>query len=108
MHRVVTDERCSCCQGKTLKGYEHARKQIVAGVLKDYVALVHGTFNTERGECCAPVDSSTFAETMCVKVGEACGCVYAACGMSSHTMMTCVTKRPVPNWDSVDNHEKPV
>uniref|UniRef100_A0A7S1F138 Pseudouridine synthase RsuA/RluA-like domain-containing protein n=1 Tax=Noctiluca scintillans TaxID=2966 RepID=A0A7S1F138_NOCSC len=70
-HRLDVDTSGPVLVGKTLKGYEHARKQIVAGVLKDYVALVHGTFNTERGECCAPVDSSAFAETMCVKVGEA-------------------------------------
>ena len=36
--------------GKTLKGFEHARKQDMAGLLKD-ACLVHDSFPTERGEC---------------------------------------------------------
>jgi len=54
--------------GKTLKGYEHARKQIVSGLLKDYIALVHGTPATDRGECCAPIDTSAYTETKRVRI----------------------------------------
>eukprot|EP00929_Paragymnodinium_shiwhaense_P013347 TRINITY_DN121202_c0_g1_i1.p1 TRINITY_DN121202_c0_g1~~TRINITY_DN121202_c0_g1_i1.p1 ORF type:complete len:758 (-),score=141.67 TRINITY_DN121202_c0_g1_i1:115-2388(-) len=56
--------------GKTLQGLEHARRQIQLGVLKDYVALVHGSFSTDRGECAAPIDTKTYAETKMVRVDD--------------------------------------
>jgi len=67
-HRLDVDTSGPLLVGKTSKGFEHARKQVVAGVLKDYVALVHGTFSTDRGECRIPVDTSPFAETRRVRV----------------------------------------
>jgi len=57
--------------GKTLQGFEHARKQIVAGVLKDYIALVHGTLPAERGECREPIDTSTYTQTKRVRIDKA-------------------------------------
>lgn len=67
VHRLDVDTSGPILVGKTLKGFEHAKKQIVAGILKDYVALVHGTFETERGECRVPVDTAPFAETKQVR-----------------------------------------
>jgi len=67
-HRLDVDTSGPILVGKTIQGYEHARKQIKAGVLKDYVALVHGTFTTDRGECHAPIDDSTLAATKQVRV----------------------------------------
>jgi len=68
MHRLDVDTSGPLLVGKTLKGCEHVRKQIVVGILKDYVVLVHGTFSTERGECHAPIDTSTVAATKTVRV----------------------------------------
>jgi len=67
VHRLDVDVSGPILVGKTLKGFEHAKKQIVAGILKDYVALVHGTFETERGECRVPVDTAPYAETKQVR-----------------------------------------
>jgi 23S rRNA-/tRNA-specific pseudouridylate synthase len=68
-HRLDVDVSGPILVGKTLRGFEHAKKQIVLGVLKDYVVLVHGTFSTERGECCVPVDTSKFDQYKRVHVG---------------------------------------
>lgn len=70
VHRLDADTSGPLLVGKTLKGYEHARKNIAIGLLKDYIALVHGSFATERGECHAPVDTSPFAETRQVRVDQ--------------------------------------
>jgi 23S rRNA-/tRNA-specific pseudouridylate synthase len=43
-HRLDVETSGPILCGKTSKGFEHAKKQIVSGLLKDYVALVHGTF----------------------------------------------------------------
>merc|ERR1719222_661896 len=40
----------------------------MAGLLKDYLCLVHDSFPTERGECVAPIDTSTYAETKRVRI----------------------------------------
>lgn len=80
-HRLDVDTSGPILIGKTLKGFEHARKQIVAGILKDYIVLVHGTFSTDRGECTAPVDVSPFAETKRVRTdpsGQAATTVWEA------------------------------
>jgi len=69
-HRLDVDTSGPILVGKTLQGYEHARKQITAGILKDYVALVHGTFTTDRGECHAPIDISTYAATKQVRIDK--------------------------------------
>merc|ERR1719221_494801 len=68
VHRLEETTSGPILVGKTLKGCEHVRTQIVAGILKDYVALVHGTFSTDRGECHAPIDTSTVAATKTVRV----------------------------------------
>jgi len=67
-HRLDMDTSGPILIGKTLKGYEHARKQIVVGLLKDYLALVHGSLSTDRGECLSQIDTSPFAETRRVRV----------------------------------------
>jgi len=67
-HRLDVDASGLLLVGKTLKGFEHARKQIMAGLLKDYLCLVHDSFPTERGECVAPIDTSTYAETKRVRI----------------------------------------
>lgn len=67
-HRIDVEASGPILVGKTLRGFEHARKQIAAGLLKDYLTLVHGPFPTERGECHAPIDTSTYAETKRVRV----------------------------------------
>ncbi|CAK0883387.1 unnamed protein product [Prorocentrum cordatum] len=67
-HRLDVDVSGPLLVGKTLRGYEHAKRQIVLGVLKDYVALVHGTFSTDRGECTAPIDSSRYESEKRVRV----------------------------------------
>lgn len=66
-HRFDVDTSGPMLIGKSSKGFEHCRKQIVAGILKDYIVLVHGSFSTERGECGAPIDTSTYATTKCVR-----------------------------------------
>merc|ERR1719265_1256810 len=68
VHRLDVETSGPILVGKTLKGFEHAKKQVAAGLVKDYLALVHGTFSTERGECRAPVDNSIFAATKRVRV----------------------------------------
>lgn len=68
-HRLDADTSGPILVGKTIKGFEHARKQVVVGILKDYVALVQGTFNTERGEVSMPIDPTPFAQTKRVRVG---------------------------------------
>eukprot|EP00928_Gymnodinium_smaydae_P036672 TRINITY_DN255_c0_g7_i2.p1 TRINITY_DN255_c0_g7~~TRINITY_DN255_c0_g7_i2.p1 ORF type:complete len:883 (-),score=198.87 TRINITY_DN255_c0_g7_i2:115-2763(-) len=73
VHRLDVDTSGPLLVGKTMQGFEHARKQISLGILKDYVALVHGTFSTERGECHAPIDASPFAETKRVRVDATAG-----------------------------------
>jgi len=98
-HRLDVDTSGPMLIGKTMQGYEHARKQIAAGVLKDYVALVHGNFSTDRGECVAPIDTSTFAETKAVRVdpsGLAATTVWEAIaeyespdGQESYTLIHC-------------------
>lgn len=70
-HRLDVDTSGPILVGKTLKGYEHARKQIVLGILKDYLALVHGSFSTDRGECRAPIDTSPYADTKQVRADAA-------------------------------------
>eukprot|EP00418_Pyrodinium_bahamense_P094517 CAMPEP_0179047228 /NCGR_PEP_ID=MMETSP0796-20121207/19090_1 /TAXON_ID=73915 /ORGANISM="Pyrodinium bahamense, Strain pbaha01" /LENGTH=851 /DNA_ID=CAMNT_0020743669 /DNA_START=38 /DNA_END=2590 /DNA_ORIENTATION=+ len=70
-HRLDLDTSGPILIGKTLKGYEHARKQVLAGLLKDFVTLVHGTPSTERGECCAPIDASAYAEQKRVRIDAA-------------------------------------
>jgi len=80
-HRLDLDTSGPILVGKTLKGYEHARKQILAGLLRDYVALVQGTFSTDRGECHAPIDASGYAEDKCVRIekgGQAATTVWEA------------------------------
>jgi len=72
-HRLDVDASGPLLVGKTLRGFEHARKQIAAGLLKDYLALVHGSFPQERGECRAPIDTSTYAETKRVRVDPSSG-----------------------------------
>eukprot|EP00933_Yihiella_yeosuensis_P061077 TRINITY_DN63901_c0_g1_i1.p1 TRINITY_DN63901_c0_g1~~TRINITY_DN63901_c0_g1_i1.p1 ORF type:complete len:829 (+),score=195.34 TRINITY_DN63901_c0_g1_i1:270-2489(+) len=67
VHRLEEETSGPLLVAKTSKGYEHARKQILLGLQKDYVALVHGTFSSERGECHAPVDTSPYADTRCVR-----------------------------------------
>uniref|UniRef100_A0A7S4RF37 Pseudouridine synthase RsuA/RluA-like domain-containing protein n=1 Tax=Alexandrium monilatum TaxID=311494 RepID=A0A7S4RF37_9DINO len=67
-HRLDLDTSGPILIGKTLKGYEHARKQVLAGLLKDYVALVHGTLPTERGEIVAPIDASAYQQLKRVRV----------------------------------------
>lgn len=67
-HRLDVDTSGPVLVGKTTAGFEHARKQIVAGILKDYVVLVHGSFSTDRGECNAAVDMSTYADTKRVRL----------------------------------------
>lgn len=68
VHRLDVESSGPILIGKTLKGVEHAKKQVVTGLLKDYVVLVHGTFSTERGECRAPIDTSIYADTKRVRV----------------------------------------
>lgn len=70
-HRLDVDASGPLLVGKTLKGFEHARKQIAGGLSKDYLALVHGSFATERGECVAPIDTSTYTSTKRVRVNPA-------------------------------------
>lgn len=70
-HRLDVDCSGPLLVGKTLRGFEHARKQIAAGLLKDYLALVHGTLPVERGECHAAIDTSPYAETKRVRVDPA-------------------------------------
>jgi len=70
-HRLDVEASGPLLVGKTLRGFEHARKQIAAGLLKDYLALVHGSFPAERGECHAPIDTSTYLETKRVRVDPA-------------------------------------
>lgn len=67
-HRLDVDASGPLLVGKTLRGYEHARKQIAAGLLKDYLVLVHGSFDLDRGECHAPIDTSMYAETKRVRI----------------------------------------
>eukprot|EP00930_Biecheleria_cincta_P084350 TRINITY_DN73837_c0_g1_i1.p1 TRINITY_DN73837_c0_g1~~TRINITY_DN73837_c0_g1_i1.p1 ORF type:complete len:838 (+),score=149.58 TRINITY_DN73837_c0_g1_i1:69-2582(+) len=92
VHRLDADTSGPMLVSKTLKGYEHARKQILLGLLKDYVALVHGTFSTERGECHAPIDTSTFLETGCVRVDP--------CGNLATTVWEAIAE-----YESVDRQE---
>jgi len=61
-HRLDVDTSGPLLVGKTLRGCEHSRKQIVAGILKDYVVLVHGTLSTSRGECNAPINTKVYSE----------------------------------------------
>jgi len=68
VHRLDVDASGPLLVGKTAKGFEHARKQASSGLVKDYLALVHGSFATERGECVAPIDTSPYAETKRVRV----------------------------------------
>jgi len=68
-HRLDVDASGPLLVGKTLRGYEHARKQIAAGLVKDYLALVHGSLEVERGECHAAIDASKYAETKRVCIG---------------------------------------
>jgi len=70
-HRLDLEASGPVLIGKTLRGYEHARKQIAVGVLKDYLALVHGSFQVERGECTAPIDTSPYAQTKRVRIDPA-------------------------------------
>lgn len=68
VHRLDVDTSGPMLIGKTMQGFEHAKKQIGAGILKDYIVLVHGTFSTDRGDCCAPIDVSPYAQTKRVRV----------------------------------------
>lgn len=92
-HRLDVETSGPILVGKTLKGLEHAKKQIVGGLLKDYVALVHGTFSTERGECRAPVDTSIFADTKRVRVDPS--------GMPANTVWEALAE-----YESPDNGER--
>lgn len=67
-HRIDVDTSGPVLVGLTQKGFVHAKKEISHGILKDYVALVHGSFSTERGECRAPIDTSTYLETKRVRI----------------------------------------
>merc|ERR1719272_2317888 len=87
-HRLDVETSGPILVGKTLKGFEHAKKQVVQGLLKDYIALVHGSFSTERGECRAPVDTTIFADTKRVRVDP--------CGMAANTV-----------WEALAEYESP-
>lgn len=93
VHRLDVDTSGPLLVGKTLKGYEHARKQIALGILKDYVALVHGTMSVDRGECLAPVDTSTYADTRRVRVD--------ASGQSA-----CTVWEAIAEYESSDRQER--
>eukprot|EP00434_Breviolum_minutum_P004490 symbB.v1.2.003958.t1/scaffold170.1/size288889/4 len=67
VHRLDTDASGPLLIGKTMKGFEHARKQILLGLLKDYVVLVHGCPSADRGECHASLDTSGFEDTGIVR-----------------------------------------
>merc|ERR1712137_1190383 len=98
-HRIDIDTSGPLLIGKTLKGFGHAKKQISNGILKDYVVVVHGSFSTDRGECYAPIDTSTYAETKRVRVdpsGAAATTVWEAVaeyqssdGQDSYTLVHC-------------------
>ncbi|CAE7231488.1 unnamed protein product, partial [Symbiodinium natans] len=80
-HRLDVETSGPLLIGKTHKGYEHARNQILLGLLKDYVALVHGSYAPERvrGECHLAIDTSTYLETGKVSVdarGQAASTVW--------------------------------
>mmetsp|Transcript_9012 Transcript_9012/g.16285 ORF Transcript_9012/g.16285 Transcript_9012/m.16285 type:complete len:767 (+) Transcript_9012:41-2341(+) len=92
-HRLDVDTSGPLLIGKTLQGVEHAKKQIGLGVLKDYVVLVHGTFSTDRGECCAAIDTSWFAEERCVRIGGT--------GLPATTVWEVVAE-----YESLDESEK--
>mmetsp|Transcript_113444 Transcript_113444/g.301458 ORF Transcript_113444/g.301458 Transcript_113444/m.301458 type:complete len:800 (-) Transcript_113444:198-2597(-) len=87
-HRLDLDTSGPILVGKTLTGYEHARKQVMAGLLKDYVALVRGTLPTERGEIVAPIDASAYASLKRVTVD--------ASGQPATTV-----------WESIAEYESP-
>ena len=58
--------------GKTNhQGYDYGRLQISnRDCVKDYLALVHGTFAESRGDCREPIDKSTYSVTRTVRVHE--------------------------------------
>eukprot|EP00415_Alexandrium_ostenfeldii_P001478 UN1478 len=60
----------------------------MAGLLKDYVALVRGTLPTERGEIVAPIDASAYASLKRVTVD--------ASGQPATTV-----------WESIAEYESP-
>merc|ERR1712083_992488 len=75
--------------GKTSKGYEHAKKQFAAGFLEDYVALVHGTFAMERGDCNASINVATQAQEGRVQIAMQKG------------------KHATTGWESIAEYELP-
>merc|ERR1712232_134346 len=80
-HRLDVETSGPLLVGKTVKGVEHLKKQIVIDILKDYIVLVHGTFSMDRGECHAPIDASTYTATKRVRVndsGQAASTIWEA------------------------------
>jgi len=60
--------------GKTARGYEHCKNQIVAReLLKDYICLVHGRVEKTEGEVHAKIDSSNYKKTRSAKISERTG-----------------------------------
>jgi len=92
-HRLDADTSGPVLVGKTIAGYDHARKQVALGLIKDYIALVHGSFSTDRGECRAPIDTSTYADTKRVRVD--------ASGQSASTVWEAIAE-----YESPDRQEK--
>lgn len=70
LHRHEEEISGPLLVAKTQQGYEHVRKQLVRGMVEDYVVLVHGTFSVVRGECVAPLDLSAYAAARQMRVSD--------------------------------------
>eukprot|EP00928_Gymnodinium_smaydae_P053051 TRINITY_DN3712_c1_g1_i1.p1 TRINITY_DN3712_c1_g1~~TRINITY_DN3712_c1_g1_i1.p1 ORF type:complete len:1334 (+),score=268.36 TRINITY_DN3712_c1_g1_i1:48-4004(+) len=70
VHRLDAGTSGPLLVGTSTFGYDHVKKQLHdRHIVKDYLALVHGTFSEPRGSCNAKIDRSMYAETRRVRVG---------------------------------------
>ncbi|CAK9062111.1 unnamed protein product [Durusdinium trenchii] len=71
VHRLDAKTSGPLLIGKTHQGYVHARGEVLRGLFKDYLVLVHGRLPSERGECNANLDTSSFKENGRVRLDPA-------------------------------------
>eukprot|EP00933_Yihiella_yeosuensis_P016227 TRINITY_DN13949_c0_g1_i2.p1 TRINITY_DN13949_c0_g1~~TRINITY_DN13949_c0_g1_i2.p1 ORF type:complete len:618 (-),score=71.63 TRINITY_DN13949_c0_g1_i2:503-2356(-) len=68
-HRLDKDTSGPMLVGKTDRGYEHFQTQLrTRDTLKDYICLVHGRLQPERGELNKAIDITRYQETRRVRV----------------------------------------
>lgn len=71
VHRLDVGTSGPVIIGKTIEAFEYAKQQIRdRDVVKDYLALVHGSFDELHGVCRFPIDRSQYRETKKVRVHE--------------------------------------